>query len=209
MDSDDIQKFQKNYPVVNALINIRASSPTVLVPDSIRKAVIQKDTGKQVNNDSSIGPAILKYKKNLFDQSYVNQNTAREQMSTHLEHTRHILGRKPLMCRTLPPLRVLYDSEGSQIDKVVAVVVLKGGELKNTQRLVVPDLIMTFFALTKTIVVTTCLIQKDKIPDFNIVITSLYALYADKPLTIEEFSQSYDKIRRQVLKLLILQKNGV
>jgi hypothetical protein len=208
-------------------INDIRDKKLVLVPDSVKNDLIHKHTGVRVNNPMEIGPVLMSSKaivqgnqrrgKSLFHQHYIDPETAKAQHDSTMFNTDEILKKHiaqgniriedtvDKVCRVFPPLRVRYNNMGDFSDKVIAVVVLKSGELKPTQEFV-PDIVLTFHGRDGTITFTTCFINKNKMRDMMIAVTTLSAMKSRVPLNLSEFSKLYTGVWHQVLHHQVLHK---
>lgn len=201
--------------ILSALGNINSDQGQVLLPRNMQNKLIEKRTGVQVNNPYSVGPALMRYSpkksvpvdQTMFYGHYANGDVAKLQHDAQVRNTDDVLKKfagdlnpedRKRPCRTFAPLRVSYDGGPDLSDKVIAAVVLKGGEIKRTATLV-PDIVFTFFGVTGVITMTICLVREEKARDLAIAVTALYAMDSRTPLSIENFEKLYDAVRRKVV----------
>jgi hypothetical protein len=216
--NDFSQDFNNREKLKHAMETISQVEKPVLVSTSVQNQLIEQKTGMPVNNPYSVGKALLQHvprtetplDKSIFYGHYIDKKVAEKQLSTTQINTDNVLKKfysevpsTTQRCRTFAPLRLRYDSKGDSSDKVLSIVVLKGGELKQTSK-VVPDIVMTFHGVEGTITLTLCFINDSKMNDLMIAITSLYALDYKTSVSISDFSKLYDKVRYNVLRQQVL-----
>ena len=95
---------------------------------------------------------------------------------------------------------VRYNGNG---DDYIPVQLVSGGEMHYTKG--VPDMILNFHKDTHAITVTICNIQKNKLPDYEIAMQTLYSMVIntepEKMLSVQDFTTMYDLKRYEILRL--------
>ena len=86
----------------------------------------------------------------------------------------------------------------------IPVAILQGGEIQKT--LGIPDLLLNFHAESQAVTVTICNVDPNKLRDYQITISTLYSMMADRSLPIDAFSTLYDRVRAEVLNHEVLKK---
>ncbi len=149
-----------------------------LIPVSIQKQIIQEP--------------------DVFEKSFIQPKIAQTVHAQIMVNARNILAQFDIdyNCITLPPLFVRFQGEK---DIVIPVTILSLGELLVSYDNV-PDLVMSFLSATKTILVTLCKINPEKVDDYLIVENTLFKMEASQNVTLEQFQRLYDLTRYAVLR---------
>jgi hypothetical protein len=177
--SDIYPSLQELDAMVSSLQDLQNQPPDeVLVPVSIQKQVMET--------------------KPEFEKSFIQPKVAQSVHAQTMANARNILAQfdTDYNCTTLPPLFVRFQGNS---DIVIPVVILPLGELLVSYD-TVPDVVLSFLSSTKAILVTLCKINPQKMNEYQIVETTLFAMEADQSLTLEQFQRLYDLTRYSVLR---------
>jgi hypothetical protein len=108
----------------------------------------------------------------------------------HVKETGH------LQCRALAaPLQVSFNNTGHTRDIRIGVVVSDDASIQITQDHA-PEFVLTFGQATGRIDVTLCVLDTRKTNAFLNMITHLYSMQVDHPLTVESFFELYETTRK-------------
>jgi hypothetical protein len=161
-----------------------------------------QDLQNQESNEVLVTPEIQKQvmetKPVVFEKSFIQPKVAQSVHAQTMANARNILAQfdTDYNCTTLPPLFVRFQGNS---DIVIPIVILSLGELLVSYD-TVPDLVLSFLAETKAILVTLCKINPEKMNEYQIVETTLFAMEASQSLTLGQFQRLYDLTRYSVLK---------
>lgn len=144
---------------------------------------------RQNNNGMNVNQT----RNSLFFQNYTN---ARQANVDHTQALRNVSRTNTMSCQVYPPLLCRYKGISNEF---LPVMILPGGELHASQPNQRPDMVLNFHNVSGAITFTTCYIDANKLDLFKIVITTLYAMMSDTPLTVTSFTRLYDETRYTVL----------
>jgi len=223
------KQFNDLSTVINSLDTVREAqnnTPKLWSPE-VQLQLASQNTQQNINQPYYYGPALVNsiygnnnyenksafkdYDKSLFFQNYINPRDAMKDHQTNVANVQNIatnLNNPPEFgkrCNVFPPLLIRYTPPRGtpNENKFVPIELLPGGELKLTDK--VPDIILNFHSDSKAITFTTCDIKREKLPDFNIFVSSVYNLHEldpNKTVDIQLFTMMYDQQRYSLLQSL-------
>lgn len=213
---------------VNAIHSIPVQQPVRhLYPADTRLEVVRRAHTGEVRGPEDMGNALLAIHHNrlktdarmvrdgvpqphsIFHQSYQNKdraiydwNVGVNNLAAHRQDFSKVSllsdhGKMAGPCHMFPPLLVEYN--GSK-DKYTPLKIFDGGEVHPTKS--IPDIVLNFHADTRAITLSLCEVEKERTDDYNVVVTTLYAMQSDMPLTVSSFSKMYDQKRAEILQFL-------
>lgn len=176
--------------------------PSELYP-SLQELDTMVDAIHELNNvpEEVLVPPVSQ-KSASFEASFIRPKTAQAIHAKTLHKAQEILKEfdKNYQCRTLNPLFVRYQGDK---DVSLPIVILDRGEIL-VDHATVPDFVLHFFAGSRSILVTLCEINPDKMQDYWVVEKTLYEMQAPDALTLEQFERLYDITRYKVLQEMIV-----
>lgn len=108
----------------------------------------------------------------------------------------HIKETAPVHCRVLSaPLQVSFNTSGHTSDVRIGIIASDDASIQTTQDRA-PEFVFTFDHITGIIRVTLCILDTRKTNVFLDVVTHLYSLRYDYPLTVEDFFELYENTRK-------------
>ena len=124
------------------------------------------------------------HQKSIENLKKVNNELLNNQLSVEIEK-----------CTVYPPLLVRY--EGVE-QEPIPINILSSGELKVTKG--PPDMIINFHWESGSITLVSCELDPDKVGDYEVAITTFYAMTSDEGLTVQRFTELYDVTRFNIIK---------
>jgi hypothetical protein len=178
--SDIYPSLQELDQMISSLQDLNHPQEEIMVPVSIQKQVMETKPSE------------------LFEKSFIQPKVAQSIHAQTMANARNILAQfdKDYHCTTLPPLFVRF--KGNE-DVVIPVTILHLGELLVNYD-TIPDLVMSFSSVTKSILITLCKINPEKMKDYAIVENTLFSMESNNDLTLQEFQRLYDLTRYAVLR---------